>query len=484
MNRAMHRLLMFRLVVTSLLCVMWLAPMAAHAKRVALIIGNAQYQNEKPLKNPVNDAHALARTLKEDLQFDDVIERSNVTRRELGRLIDQLGQRAQGADAVVVYYSGHGMQGAGGNYLIPVDAQITSTEDVKLEGVPANDVVEVLNNSGARVALLILDACRDNPFRTRTKGGSKGLARMNVSGGNLLVAYATQEGDTADDGSGSNSPYAQALVQNLKRKDLRVLEVFDEVAQQVKASTAQKQRPTRYGDLPVNVFLTGAPTQLASLQPVPVRPAPNGPTGGSANFGDLERAQREEAAARQKWAAWQSSMKADFNKAASFKGSAELEARAWERFLAAYSENNPFSEEDEQLRADAERRRTVVCSSGARCTSSPSASSQPAKPNRVYRYSDGQSNGYFEQRGEQWREYHTGPDGRIQLFTTFIEYARDSNYVYLEDRNRSRPGRNGAPDYFLVKVPIAPAPFQWSWRSEEDHWNALHLTVPIDRLPN
>jgi formylglycine-generating enzyme required for sulfatase activity len=233
-----------------------LMALPAHAqKRVAFVVGNAAYQNEKTLTNPINDAKLIARTLKTDLGFTDVIERQNLTRDKLFDLVQEIERMARGADAVVVYYSGHGMKGPGGNYLIPVDARIQETSHIRRDAIPAKDITDALSNSGARVALLILDACRDNPYGARTKSGDKGLARISLSGGNVLVAYATNEDNVAKDGDGANSPYATALAAALKLRDQPVLAQFDQVARAVRQATGNVQKPTRDGDLEVNVYL-------------------------------------------------------------------------------------------------------------------------------------------------------------------------------------------------------------------------------------
>ncbi len=251
-----------------------LAVPALAAQKLALLIGNASYQSEKPLRNPINDVDLLARVLRHDMRFDQVTVVRNLGRRELADAVDRFVVAAKGADVAFVYYSGHGMQAAGVNYLIPVDAQIKEAAHVRREGVSANELAEALGDSGARLALLVLDACRDSPYSLRTKSATKGLARLPVQSGNLLVAFATQEGATADDGDGTHSPYAQALAAAIRRPELRVLEVFDDVAQQVRQATRQAQRPTRYGDLPVNVYIAGAPPPTATVAPaVVVMPA-------------------------------------------------------------------------------------------------------------------------------------------------------------------------------------------------------------------
>lgn len=248
-------------------------------RRVAFVIGNATYASEAPLTNPHRDARLLAEVLRKDLGFSEVVEKRDLTRAQLFDLVEEVGRKARGADAVVVYYSGHGMRAAGGNYLIPVDARITEESHVRRDGIATSDLVDAMKDSGARVALLVLDACRNNPYSVRTKGTAKGLARMNVSGGNVLVAYATSENTTADDGAPGNSPYALALAQHLRDRSKPLLAQFDGVRRQVRESTGGKQNPTREGDLEVDVFLVpgsaapAAPPRPASAPPPTVAPA-------------------------------------------------------------------------------------------------------------------------------------------------------------------------------------------------------------------
>lgn len=247
------------------LIVLVLASMAQAepARRVAALVGNARYVNEKPLASPHADVALLARTLRQDLQFTEVIERRDLNRQQLFDLVDELRAKAKGADAVVVYFSGHGMRGPGGNYLIPVDAQINAESHLRRDALPASELVDALKDSEARVALLVLDACRDNPYATRTKSGSKGLARMQVTGGNLLVAYATADGQTADDGSASgNSPYAKALAQALRQPGRPLLAQLDAVRRDVLQATDKRQSPTREGDLEVDAMLLPQPAAV------------------------------------------------------------------------------------------------------------------------------------------------------------------------------------------------------------------------------
>jgi formylglycine-generating enzyme required for sulfatase activity len=239
----------------------------AQTKRVAFLVGNANYQGESVLRNPINDVQLLARVFRDDLKFTEVIERRDLNRAQLYDLVQEIASRGRNADSVVVYFSGHGMRGLGGNFLIPIDARISSDEHLRRDAISATDLTDALQSTNARVALLVLDACRDNPYARRTKSASKGLARMNVSGGNLLVAYATRDGDVAKDGDGANSPYAIALAQQLKLTNQSVLVQLDQVRRSVMQQTSNAQSPTREGDLEAHVMLASV-----QVEPTPVRP--------------------------------------------------------------------------------------------------------------------------------------------------------------------------------------------------------------------
>ena len=329
----------------------------AHAERVALIIGNASYSSEKPLRNPVNDARLLQGVFKNDLGFDKVIKVENGNIEQLDAAIEQFLKEAHGADAAVFYFSGHGMQDdSKRNYLIPVDARISSSNDLKRKTLSADDIAQKLGDAQPKIALMILDACRDNPFSAGTKSGSKGLARMSDSSINegMLIAYATRDGQVAQDGGGNNSPYALALADNLKQRNQPILVAFDNVASKVREVTRQAQRPTRYGDLAASVILSPfgkLPATNTKPEPLTASNRP-GQTSGL-NLDDLEK----EEATRKEWSNWQARMKADYDKINQFNGSADLQAKAWDRFLSGWAENNPFSQEDESLRAQGQSKK-------------------------------------------------------------------------------------------------------------------------------
>lgn len=224
---------------------------SATVRRVALVIGIADYQQLPRLRNPVRDARLLDEVFRQSLHFDVVDRLENPDRDTMARAIAEFSEKAQGADVAVIYYSGHGVQnGQRRNYLIPRDRSAGSDAELKAGAIAADDLVEAV--SGAQIKLIILDACRDSP--NGKKGGSKGLARMSGEGESLLIAYATEEGKTAEDGTGENSPYARALADSLRQTNRPILAQFDAVARAVRAS-APGQNPQRYGSLETDVFL-------------------------------------------------------------------------------------------------------------------------------------------------------------------------------------------------------------------------------------
>ena len=220
---------------------------SAHAatteKRVALVIGNGAYPNVGELPNPPNDAKLMAKTLRA-LDFD-VIERVNAGQKDMKRAIKLFGEKleAAGKDAVgLFYFAGHGVQVGGTNYLIPVNVDIEDESDVDIEAVSANTVQQQMAFAGNRLNMIVMDACRNNPFKRSFRSASRGLARMDATKG-TLIAYATSPGDVAADGSGENSPYTEALSKTLLTPGLTVEGVFKEVRNSVVAATNNRQVP-------------------------------------------------------------------------------------------------------------------------------------------------------------------------------------------------------------------------------------------------
>jgi formylglycine-generating enzyme required for sulfatase activity len=239
----------------------------AQARRVALVIGNEKYKAENHLSNPVQDARLISRVLKDDLHFDEVRTLENATREQLALALVQFADLARGANAAVVYYSGHGMMNdQRRNFLLPVDIpKVQSDAILKVSAISEQDVLDAVE--GAEVKLVILDACRS--ASTGRKGGAKGLSRTDPGFSGTLIAYATAEGKTADDGDSVNSPYASALAKRLKGAGKTpVLAMLDGVKADVSSATHGAQVPTRSGDMDVSTFLV-APTASA---PPPIAP--------------------------------------------------------------------------------------------------------------------------------------------------------------------------------------------------------------------
>lgn len=273
---AIRRLLVIGLVLISV------TSNALAQKRVAFVVGNSAYPGAAFLRNPINDAQLMAGVFKDNLGFDVVI-RTNLSRRDFYELAQEIRRIGRGADAVVVYYSGHGLQGPGGNYLLPVDAHVRGIDDVRGEGLPISELVDAIEATDARAGVLILDSCRDYP--AGLKGGVKGLRRPDQTG-SVLVAFATQEGATASEGTGSVSPYARALAEYLRRADLPLLVALDYVSVAVKRETGNAQRPTRYGDMPVLTCLVDG-----CVPPVMTAAKPQSTTAGQPANSDT-RSQR------------------------------------------------------------------------------------------------------------------------------------------------------------------------------------------------
>jgi uncharacterized caspase-like protein len=223
------------------------------AKRVALVLGNSAYQNVARLPNPVNDGAAIAATLK-DAGFDVVDSRHDLMAAETRRALRDFADRARDADIAVVYYAGHGIEVDGTNYLIPVDARLERDTDVYDEAFSLDRVLLAIEPA-KRLRLVILDACRDNPFakimkRTvASRAIGQGLAKVEPASPNTLIAYAAKAGSTASDGDSKNSPFTSALVKHITTPGLDVRRAFGFVRDDVLKNTSNRQEPYVYGSL-------------------------------------------------------------------------------------------------------------------------------------------------------------------------------------------------------------------------------------------
>jgi Caspase domain len=235
-------------------CSVWLFSQPASAdKRVALVIGNSAYQKVEPLTNPVGDAAAITAMLK-NAQFDVVDSHVDLSVAAMRRALRDFGAKARDSDVAVIFYAGHGVELDGVNYLIPVDAQLETDTDV-LDETLALDRVLVTIEPARKLRLIILDACRDNPFSKTmkrtigTRSISRGLAKVEPSNPNTMIAFAAKAGFTALDGDRKNSPFTLALTDHLTKPGLDLRKAFGFVRDDVLKATNYKQEPFIYGSL-------------------------------------------------------------------------------------------------------------------------------------------------------------------------------------------------------------------------------------------
>jgi len=265
-------------------------------KRVAFVVGNGAYKNVAQLPNPPIDAKAMAAVLR-NVGFD-VVEGSNLTRDTMTQKLLDFGKRAQGADVAVFFYAGHGIAISGTNYLLPVDADIKSEMDVKLGAAINIDVTLDQTMGDAKVKLVFLDACRDNPFAakinsnaTRSVSVQQGLAEMK-SGEGTLIAFATGPGQTALDGeAGTNSPFTRALIAHITQPGVEIQQAMTDVRAQVNEETSKGQLPWGHTNLIGAVYLNpaAAPAATAAAPASPgAAPATTASTNAAGNDVELE----------------------------------------------------------------------------------------------------------------------------------------------------------------------------------------------------
>jgi hypothetical protein len=215
-------------------------------KRLALIIGNANYNTAgQKLINPVNDANLMENTLK-DLGFE-VIKRTDSDKQSLERAIKEFSKKIPKYNITLFYYAGHGVQVDGMNYIIPVDAKLEEKSDCKFEAVPVNFVVEEFEKYPDNTNIVILDACRNNPFRSWARGSSEGFKAIAPSSG-TIIAFATSEGATAADGYGQNGLFTQVLSKQMKEPQ-PIESVFKKTRIEVEKLSNYNQSPQEWTKL-------------------------------------------------------------------------------------------------------------------------------------------------------------------------------------------------------------------------------------------
>ena len=253
-------------------------------KRLALVVGNSAYQNVPRLDNPKNDARLMADTLK-GLGFTLVGNGpfTDLDKAGFDSALQRFGNQVQGADVALFYYAGHGLQVHGRNFLVPVAANPTKEADIYLQMVDTAVVLSQMEGSGTKLNIVILDACRNNPFGGRgLRATAGGLAQIQAPEG-TLISYATQPGSVAQDGTGGNSPYTKALTETIRKPGLGIFDAFNEVGLAVMQATDNSQQPwVSSSPIRGNFFFAGLPPAadapklvfVPSSPPPPVPPSP------------------------------------------------------------------------------------------------------------------------------------------------------------------------------------------------------------------
>jgi uncharacterized caspase-like protein len=277
-------------VFLSMVCILFSADAARADRRVAFVVGNGAYKNVQPLPNPPIDAKSMASVLR-NVGFE-VVEGTNLTRDKMTERLLEFGKKAQGADVALFFYAGHGIAISGTNYLLPIDADIKSEMDVKLGAAINIDLTLDQTMGDAKVKLVFLDACRDNPFAAKIKSNAAtrsvnvqtGLAEMK-SGEGTLIAFATGPGQTALDGQeGTNSPFTRALMANIAKPGIEIQQAMTQVRAQVNEETNKGQLPWGHTNLIGSVYLNGpAAPAAAAAAPSASGPAPVASASGGSD---------------------------------------------------------------------------------------------------------------------------------------------------------------------------------------------------------
>ena len=338
----------WRLILVLLILVFWGQEAYADAKKIALVIGNANYKTGK-LSNPVNDAKDFAGVL-EKCGFSVILE-TDINRKEFRKSIFEFSKNLKKSDVGLFYYAGHGLQVDGVNYLVPIGADLKARFDVDDQCLKVAYILDAMEEYGDRMNIIILDACRDNPFRS-CRGLGRGLAMMEAPSGSIL-AYATGPGSVASDGNTRNGLYTEKLLRHMLTPGLRLLDLFMTVRNEVKISSSNKQIPWETHSLTRPFFF------------LPQKNAGNKRTEKNINpikavdYAELIRQRKE---VKKSWETKWKEMESRFFKTEEYECaellSPEEKANAWGVFLRLYSEDNPYSMADDSFRHTAEIRQS------------------------------------------------------------------------------------------------------------------------------
>jgi hypothetical protein len=364
---------------------------AVNETKHALVIGNSHYDSV-PLRNPVNDASDMASTLKR-VGFD-VDLKLDVDQVGMEDAIRSFGDRLTEGGIGLFYYAGHGVQVDGENYLVPIGARIVEKKDIRYKAVHLGQVLDEFAEAKNRLNILVIDACRDNPFRG-FRGGDRGLAETKAPTG-TLVAYATSPGSVAADGSGRNGVYTSHLLETLQRPGLSIEQVFKQVRIGVVDETSGAQTPWESSSLTGDFFFVpGAPQAPA---PVDVAMRPPGPAPGTGSM-DLGRL----------WQARLAEMRQKRDESQAFETRqlpSSMKADAWALFLEAFPDDNPDSREDDEMRKQAQERvahwRSIKDPAAPSLPQQPAANKEEAARQALERYRIAYQTKDIEKLAEVW----------------------------------------------------------------------------------
>jgi uncharacterized caspase-like protein len=273
------------LLMSVVVVILATAPLVSQAKRVALVIGNSSYQNIQALKNPVNDAVDMSAALKR-LGFT-VLTKTDADHKAMRTVIDDFNKAIKGAEVALFFYSGHGVQFNNENYLVPVEAEVSEAGDVQEECVSLSRITARMNEAGAGTNIIILDACRDNPFTAVTRGIERGLVVIAQKPPESIIVYATAENEKAEDGGGRNGTFTSALLKNIERPE-SFQDILIDVKAQVRDETSDKQKPAVYDSLSHHVYLASSgSTTGPAVKVVPAQPSVTPTITVSRSYGSL-----------------------------------------------------------------------------------------------------------------------------------------------------------------------------------------------------